>query len=37
MFNRRGFLKHLTGLTTLAPFAALSIPKTESQTEITEE
>ena len=37
MFNRRGFLKHLTGLATLAPIAALPIPKPESQPEITEE
>ena len=37
MFNRRGFLKHLTGLATLAPIAALPIPKPESEHEITEE
>ena len=37
MFIGRGFLKHLTGLATLALFATLPIPKTESQTEITRE
>ena len=37
MLNRRGFLKHLTGLATLAPIAALPIPSpTKPQPEITE-